>query len=337
MNLDILKDILHTEPTFRFRQAWKAIFQDLIEQWDENTTLPKQLRERLHSECPLEISAEMFGSQKSDSQKALITLEDNEKIETVLLNHRDKRHTLCVSTQVGCAMKCAFCATGKLGLKRNLTTSEIVDQVLLFARYMKKHTEDERIGNIVFMGMGEPFANYTNVMSAIRILNDKDAFNIGARHISISTSGVVDGIKKLASEDLPVNLAISLHAPNDALRSRLMPINKVHNIDKLMKAVGEYVNKKNRQVMFEYLMIDGVNDTQAHATELALFVKHPLYIVNLIRYNPTGVFEPSRPDAIRKFKNTLLRAGVKVTERHEFGQDIDAACGQLAGKRRGKD
>lgn len=334
MNLEKIKQTLSTEPSFRFRQAWKAVFQDFIEDWDENTTLPKALREKLNHECPLEILHELFGSRKSDSQKALLTLDDAEKIETVLLNHRDKRHTLCVSTQVGCAMKCAFCATGMLGFKRSLTVGEIISQVLLFARYMKKHTQDEHIGNIVFMGMGEPFANYDHVMSAIRLLNDADAFNIGARHISISTSGLIDGIKKLAAEDLQVNLAISLHAPNDALRSKLMPINKVHSIEKLMRAVEGYVKKKNRQVMFEYLMIDGVNDTEVHARELSALIQHPLYVVNLIRYNPTGVFRASRPDAIRKFKNILLRAGVKVTERHEFGQDIDAACGQLAGKGR---
>lgn len=333
MNLDKLKEVLKDEPKFRFKQAWQAIFVDLIEDWDENTTLPKALRERLKEECPLSIRTTVFDSNKTDTAKALIVLEDMSQIETVLMQHKDGRNTVCVSSQVGCPVGCAFCATGTLGLGRNLTVSEIVLQVIFFARHLKKNSkENPRITNIVYMGMGEPFMNYDNVMASIKLLNDKEAFNIGARHISISTSGVVTGIKKFAKEPLQLNLAISLHAPNNTLRSELMPINKRFSIDKVMQAVEEYKNDRGRQIMFEYLMMDGVNDKEEHARQLVELLGNDtsLYMVNLIRYNPTGKFRPSLPQNIKKFKNILMRSGIKTSERFAFGQDINAACGQLA-------
>ena len=222
-----------------------------------------------------------------------------------------------------------------MGYKRNLTVSEIVEQVLFWQRYL--HTDEEspdRVTNVVYMGMGEPFLNYDNVMESIRLINDPDGFNIGARHISVSTCGLIDEINKFAKEKMQINLAISLHAPNDKLRSELMPINRRYPLADLMDAVDQYVENRSRQVMFEYLMIDGVNDSEYHARELAELVNGPLYMVNLIRYNPTGRYKPSSAVAIRKFKNILLREGVKVTQRHSFGTDIDAACGQLAGKKK---
>ncbi|MFH1947571.1 MAG: 23S rRNA (adenine(2503)-C(2))-methyltransferase RlmN [Candidatus Magasanikbacteria bacterium] len=333
MNLETLKIILADQPKFRFKQAWKAVFVDLIGNWNDNTTLPKDLREALNEECPLEIDAEILGSEKSESIKALITLEDKQKIETVLLRHKDGRNTICLSSQVGCALGCLFCATGKMGFKRDLTVDEIISQVLLFSRYLKEKGSERKITNVVFMGMGEPFLNYDNVMEAIKILNDEESFNIGARHISVSTAGIVDGINKLANEKMQINLAISLHASNDKLRSELMPIARKYSIEQLMDAIENYVEKRNRQVMFEYLLIDGINDSEYHARELSRLMKNPLYVVNLIRYNPTGgKFKPATATSIRKFKNILLREGIKVTERHEFGQDIKAACGQLAGR-----
>lgn len=327
--------ILEGQPKFRFKQAWKAVFVDLINDWNDNTTLPKDLRGVLNSEFPLDIKAEIFDSEKSESIKALLTLEDGQKIETVLLRHKDGRNTICLSSQVGCALGCTFCATGKMGFKRHLTVGEIISQVLLFARYLKEKKSEKGITNVVFMGMGEPFLNFDNVMEAIKILNDKEAFNIGARHISVSTAGIVEGINNLAKEKMQINLAISLHAPNDKLRSELMPIARKYSLNQLFEAIENYVEKRGRQVMFEYLLIDGVNDSEYHAKELAQLMKHPLYIINLIRYNPTGgKFKPSTAASIRKFKNMLMRTGVKVTERHEFGQDIKAACGQLAGKKK---
>jgi len=331
MNLENLKIVLVNEPKFRFKQVYKAVFEDLIGNWSDNTTLPINLREKLNNECPLEINAEIFGSEKSETVKALITLEDDEKIETVLMKHEDGRATVCVSSQVGCAMGCSFCATGTMGLKRNLKTAEIVEQVLFWQRFLKtQKTKPKHITNVVYMGMGEPFLNYDNVIESIKMINDKDIFNIGARHISISTSGIIPTIEKFTKEKMQINLAISLHATNNKLRSELMPVNNQFPLKKLMEAVEKYVEIRSRQVMFEYLMIGGVNDTEYHAKELVELMKNPLYMVNLIRYNPTGKYKPSTSAAIRKFKNILLRAGVKVTQRHTFGTDIDAACGQLA-------
>ncbi|MFH1890898.1 MAG: 23S rRNA (adenine(2503)-C(2))-methyltransferase RlmN [Candidatus Kuenenbacteria bacterium] len=331
MNISNLKNILKTEPKYRLKQAKQAIFLDLIENWDDNSTLPKQLREILKQECPLEINAGVFISKNKKVIKAVITLEDKNKIETVLMKHQGNHNTVCVSTQVGCALGCKFCATGQMGFMRNLTVSEILEQVIFFARYLKRNKN--RISNIVFMGMGEPFLNYDNTMSAIRRLNSKEDFNIGARKISISTSGIIDGIKKIADENLQINLAISLHAPNDKLRNKIMPINKKYAIDKILSAVDQYILKTNRKVMFEYLLIKNVNDSRQCAEQLAIIMKKPLYMVNLIRCNYTDTtFQPSSKLALEKFKKILERKGINTTERREFGQDIKAACGQLAGK-----
>ena len=199
MNLENLKKALSGQPNFRFKQTHKAILVDLISDWNDNTTLPKPLREDLNKNCSLEIKSELFGSKTSETLKALITLEDDKKVETVLMKHEDGRATVCVSSQVGCPMKCSFCATGKMGYKRNLTVSEIVEQVLFWQRYL--HTDEEspdRVTNVVYMGMGEPFLNYDNVMESIRLINDPDGFNIGARHISVSTCGLIDEINKFA-------------------------------------------------------------------------------------------------------------------------------------------
>ncbi len=331
MNTTNLKNILKTQPKYRLKQAKQAIFLDLIESWDDNSTLPKGLRETLKEDCPLDIEAEVFVSRKKDVIKALITLEDKNKIETVLMKHKGNHNTICVSTQVGCALGCEFCATGQMGFKRNLTVSEILEQVIFFARYLKK--EQRKISNVVFMGMGEPFLNYDNTIQAIKRLNSKEDFNIGARKISISTSGIIDGINKLADENLQVNLAVSLHAPNDKLRDKMMPVNRKYTINKMLSAVDEYILKTNRKVMFEYLMIKDVNDSRNCAEQLTEIMKKPLYMINLIRYNKTGgKFQSSSRETLEKFKRILERKGVSVTERREFGQDINAACGQLAGK-----
>lgn len=330
MNIEKLKSVLQSESKFRFKQAWKAIFVDLITDWQENTTLPIGLREKLNTECPLAIKGEFFGSKTSDSAKALLTYADGAQVETVLMKHEGGRNTVCVSSQVGCPMACAFCATGKMGFKRNLTSDEIIDQVLFFGRLLKN--ENKKITNVVFMGMGEPFLNYDNVLTAIKILNDQSGFNLGARHFAISTCGVVEGIKKLADEELQINLAISLHAPEDKLRGELMPINKKYPLKIVLRAVDDYLKKKNRRVMFEYLLIKGVNDSILDAKKLVELMFKPLYIVNLIPYNPTGKFLPSDEKQIKQFMETLLRAGITTTRRHSFGGDIEAACGQLITK-----
>lgn len=325
------------ESSYRLKQIKKAVFVDLINDWEEATTLSKDLREELAKNFPI-FSLELLNlleSKNKDSIKAIFRLKDKNIIETVLMKHLE-RNTVCVSSQAGCAMNCGFCATGKMGLKRNLISEEILDQVLFFARHLRPSTsdvEEEEVSNVVFMGMGEPFLNYDNTIQAIRILNDKDGFNLGIRHISVSTCGIVLGIKKFTDENIQVNLAISLHAADDKIRSKLMPINNTYPLADLMKAVDDYVKKTNRKVMFEYLLIDGVNDKPEDALNLAKLMKNKLYHVNLIKYHDTkSGFKPSPKLKRDKFFDALKKLGVSVTFRVSFGEDILAACGQLAGK-----
>ena len=334
MNFKEITKILEKEPAFRLKQIKKAVFGDLAENWDQVTTLPLDLRHQLQEHSAIsELNAEkILTSEDKETIKVLFSTKDDSKIESVLMKHAGQRNTVCISSQVGCAVGCQFCATGELGFKRNLSDWEIVEQVLYFARLLKK--DGAKINNVVFMGMGEPFLNYENVLSAIKTLNDKDGFNLGARHISVSTTGIAEGIKKFTGEDLQVNLAISLHAPDNVLRSKLVPLNKKYPIEKVLAAVDEYIKKTRRKVMFEYIMIDGVNDGEKQALSLSKLLKKPLYFLNLISYNPTGhcEFKPSPGWKIKKFKEILEKAGVAVTQRHEFGKEIKGACGQLAGK-----
>lgn len=331
MNLIKLEEILKSEPSFRLKQALHAIFVDLIDDWDKATNFSMQLRDELNKNCFLYIKAEFFKSKKEDSLKALITLSDGLKIETVLLKHGDGHNTVCLSSQVGCPMGCLFCATGKMGFKRNLTVEEIIEQAVLFARLLKK--ENNQINNLVFMGMGEPFLNYDNVLEAIKILNNKNYFNIGARHISISTIGIIEGIKKLANQSLQINLAISLHAPNNELRTEIIPSNKKRPIEKIIDVINYYIDKTNRQVMIEYIMIKDFNDSIDCARQLIKLLKQindSLFFVNLISYNSTTDYKPSDSIKIKQFKEFLIKSGIKTTLRYRFGQDINAACGQLA-------
>ena len=327
MNLRNLDEILKEEPKYRRNQVKRALFQDLIEDWSEATNLPLTFREKLNEICPLSIRGKFFVSEDKNTLKVIIILKDDLKIESVLMRHIDGRNTVCVSSQVGCPLSCSFCATGKLGFKRNLEVFEITEQVLFFARYLKN--QKERVTNVVFMGMGEPFLNYENVMEAIRFLNDKEGLNIGARHISISTVGIVEGIEKLAKEGLEVNLAISLHSADDKLRSKMMPINRKYPVGKILAAVDNYIKKTRRKVMFEYIMIRGLNDSDEQAQKLAKLIKRPLSFVNLISYNPTGVFKPSSSERIKRFRQILEKEGIAVTQRYKFGRGIRAACGQL--------
>jgi 23S rRNA (adenine2503-C2)-methyltransferase len=337
MKLNLLKKILKDEPTYRLSQCQKAIFVDLIDDWQKAYNLPQNLREKLNQEYPLTIKGQIIQADDKYAIKALITLEDENKIETVLMKHKDKRNTVCVSSQVGCPLGCMFCATGQMGYKRNLLTGEIIQQVLFFSRVLKK--ENKKVTNIVFMGMGEPFLNYDNILSAINILNDKNYFNIGARHVSVSTIGIPEGIVKLANEKLQINLAISLHAPNDELRNQIIPLNKKYNIKAVLSAAKDYISQTNRQVMFEYIMIKDLNDQERHAKQLAELLAHlprKLYLINLILYNasdfPKKQFKPSTKKQIIIFKHVLGRNKINVTERFRLGRGIQAACGQLANK-----
>lgn len=327
-------------PKYRLRQIKKAVFCDLIDDWKSAAVLPDDLRDVLEKKIPIagiKIKNTM-ASKKQDAIKALFVLRDGYFIETVLMKHsviskngKTGRNTICVSSQAGCPMKCSFCGTGQIGFKRNLSEEEIIDQVLFFARMLKK--SGAKIDNIVFMGMGEPFLNYDNVIEAIKILNDKDGFNLGIRHISISTCGIIPAIKKFAKENLQCNLAISLHAADNKKRTIIMPVNEVHPLSDLMKAVGEYIKKTNRKVMFEYLLLDGFNDGIEDAEKLAKLMKNSLYHVNLIKYHSTGSgFKPSPLKKRRIFFDFLKKKGISVTFRVSFGEDILAACGQLAGK-----
>lgn len=320
------------EPAYRLAQAKRAFYVDLIPSWDGLTTWSKPLREAAVAAVPWNAlePVKTLEAPHGDTVKTLFACADGQKIEAVLMRHDDGRNTVCVSSQVGCAMACAFCATGTMGLKRNLTAIEIVEQVIYFARWLKP--KNERVTNLVLMGMGEPFHNYDNVMQALHILNDHDGFNLGARHMSISTCGIVPGILKLADEDLQVNLAISIHAGTDSVRNKFMPVNKAYPLTKLMPAIRTYMEKTNRKVMFEYLLLDGINDRMEDAEALAhlLGPDYRLVHVNVIKYHPTEAFDATGKQERIAFVHKLHELGVPATHRITFGEDIDAACGQLA-------
>jgi len=332
MNLEELKKFLkdNNEPEFRFKQIYQAKFFGLAENFGEITSLSKGLREKLNEKfsfSSLRVNT-LKESNNKKVYKVLFSLKDNELIESVLMLE-DERRTVCISSQVGCLMGCLFCATGDLGFKRNLKVEEIFDQVLFWASFLK----DKNLGkltNLVVMGMGEPFLNYDNVISALKILNDEKGFNFGQRRMSISTCGIVPGIEKFTAENCQVNLAISLHAPNDFLRSKIMPVNKKYSLQVLMPACFDYVNRTNRKLMFEYVMLKGFNDSQGQAKELADLLVHPLFHVNLIKYNYTNSkFGASDDRAIFFFQQELTKNGVSCTVRKSMGEEIWAGCGQL--------
>lgn len=329
MNILRINEILSDQPNYRWKQVEKAIYGDFISDWSEAIALPEGLRRQLAEVCPLDIKAEDSVSG-GDSRKALIVLEDEMKIEAVLMMHKGDRNTVCVSSQVGCPMGCTFCATGRLGFKRNLTADEIVEQVLYFARQLKK--ENKKVTNVVFMGMGEPMINYDNVMTAIRTMNSPSGFNLGARRMSVSTSGVPDGIRKFAREGLEVNLALSLHAPNNDLRCQIMPVSRRHSLESVMEALKEYVDLTHRKIMFEYIMIKDVTDGPEQAYELVKLLRGWLGYVNLINYNETDVYKSSTRERIDAFKKILEDGHITVVQRYTFGEDIDGACGQLAAR-----
>jgi len=336
MDLSNLEKVLANEPAYRVKQANEAVYKNFISDWSEATFFAKDLRDNLNKECPLKINADVLISKEKDSIKARITLKDGSQIEAVLMRHKDGRNTVCVSSQVGCPLGCFFCATGKMGFKRNLTSEEILEQVIFFSRYLKNITLSEvegsaiRVTNVTYMGMGEPFLNYESVLTSIRILNNKDYFNIGARSISVSTAGIIDGIKKFSEEGLQLNLAISLHAPNNELRKTLMPISKKYSLEDVLKSVDEYIKKTKRKVMFEYVLIDSINDSVGCAEQLSKLMKKKLYFLNLILYNATGIFKASKTKNVEKFKSVLEKNKIDFVQRYRFGDDIQAACGQFA-------
>jgi 23S rRNA (adenine2503-C2)-methyltransferase len=337
------------EAGFRAKQIYSWLYQHLVTDFAAMRNLPKALRERLAEEAcigPLVVRSEQH-SKDDRTRKILLELEDGKLVESVLmlyppLGESSERATVCVSSQAGCAFGCTFCATGQMGFDRHLSAGEIVAQVLYFARELRAAPWTARglpgskpidhITNIVLMGMGEPLHNYENVLQALRILNSPDGFHLGARHMTVSTVGLVPAIRKLSQEQLQVNLAISLHAPTDELRTTTMPINRKYPLKELLAACQDYIATTRRQVTFEYVLLAGINDTPAYAHKLGelLAPLHQFAHVNCIPVNATtAAYRPPDGQAIRAFRTILQEHGVSNTVRAERGDDIAAACGQL--------
>jgi 23S rRNA (adenine2503-C2)-methyltransferase len=327
LDRDGLAALLADQPAYRSNQVWRGL-HDGLRRPAEMTDLPPALRERLEGDLPPALSeVAVSASAGGETLKWLWETADGSRVETVLMYYRD-RSTVCVSSQAGCAMGCSFCATGQGGFTRHLSSGEIVEQVVAAARVARRG--GRRLTNVVFMGMGEPLANYDRVWGAVtRIHAD---LGLSARHLTISTVGVAPGIRRLAGEDLPVNLAVSLHAARDDLRDRLVPLNRRYPLGTLISACRHYLATKGRRLSFEWAMIDGVNDTDADADELARIARPLGAHVNLIPLNPTPGYPAvgSTAGRVASFADRLRAAGVNATIRRNRGTDIDAACGQLA-------
>jgi 23S rRNA (adenine2503-C2)-methyltransferase len=318
------------EPAYRARQLWAWIWRRLATDYWEMTDLPKALRARLASELPLTLPrpGALQLDAEEGTEKVLLRYSDGQAVEVVLMRQPPRR-TICISTQVGCPVGCAFCATGRMGFIRNLTAGEIAAQVLHYARILAR--SGERVTNVVVMGMGEPLLNYDATLKAIRNLNDPHGFALGARRFTVSTVGVVPGIYRLAEEGLQVKLAISLHAPRDELRLKLVPLADRWPIAEIMRAADAYVKATGRRVSYEYVLLSGVNDSPREARELARLLSGRLAHVNLIPFNPApGIpFERPREARVEAFRRELLRRGIEVTVRRSRGVRIRAGCGQL--------
>jgi 23S rRNA (adenine2503-C2)-methyltransferase len=331
-----LKEFLTSwgEPSYRANQIWGWLYRALATDFQEMTNLPKCLRGRLAEATLLQTMKPLEERVSADglTRKVLFALRDDQTIESVLM-HYERRRTACISTQVGCALGCVFCATGQSGLVRNLTAGEIVEQVLYFARSLK--SEGERITNVVFMGMGEPLANYEATWQAIETLTHDDGFNLGARRITVSTVGLEPGIRRMAGEGKQIGLAVSLHAATDELRDELVPINRRYPLTQLMAACRHYVERTGRRISFEYALINGINDSPEQARQLAHLVDGLLCHLNLIPLNPVpeSPYQPSSQDRILSFQAELNRSKVSNTLRVERGADIRAGCGQLRSQR----
>lgn len=313
------------EKKFKALQVYDWLYKKRVKTFDEMTNIKKDVINKLKEDFTLEKPEIIKIQNGKDVHKYLFNLKDNEKIEAVLMNH-DYGNSLCISTEVGCNMGCAFCESGRLKKRRDLTPDEMVSQILLIEEDQKI-----RISHIVLMGIGEPFDNYDNVMKFIDIINDDNGIAIGARHITISTCGIVPKIRKFTQEKRQINLAISLHAPNDELRSKLMNINKAYPIKEVIDSVKDYLKVNNRKVTFEYIMLKDVNDRENHAKELSKLLKGLNCYVNLIPYNETShtKFKKSSNAAVMKFYDILKKNNINVTVRREFGSEVEAACGQL--------
>ncbi len=334
LDLPALTELLLSwdEPSYRAKQIWQGLYQRFWNTPDQFTSLPKSLREKLSANLRWDALTPDLKLASSDNQtiKTLFKLHDGKVIEAVLMRY-DRRRTLCISTQAGCAMGCVFCATGQMGFKRHLSSGEIAAQVMYYARLLNE--QNERVTNVVLMGMGEPFHNYDNTMAAIDRLNDTDGYAFGARRFTISTVGLVPSIRRFADETRQVNLAVSLHAADDKTRGDMMPVNKRYPIAEVIEACRYYVTKTGRRITFEWALIHGVNDTPETARKLASLLKGLNCHVNAIPLNPTTGYHGKATDRQRaeNFKETLEQAGIPCTIRMRRGIDIAAGCGQLAG------
>jgi 23S rRNA (adenine2503-C2)-methyltransferase len=320
------------EPPYRAVQVWQGLYRHLYGSPDDFTNLPKPLREQMAHEFDFVglRPVQFVDSQDGQTRKTLFKLPDGNLIEAVLMRYH-RRQTLCISSQAGCAMGCVFCATGQMGFKSHLSSGQIVEQVLYYARLLK--ADGLSVTNVVVMGMGEPFHNYESTMRAIDRLNDAQGFNLGARRFTVSTVGLVPMIRRFADEHRQVNLAVSLHAADDSLRLGMMPITKKYSIGEILEACHYYVEKTRRRVTFEWALIQGVNDTPAEALLLARRLHGLLCHVNAIPLNPTRGFsgQAATRERSKAFKATLEAAGIPCTVRLRRGIDIQAGCGQLAG------
>lgn len=333
--------VAHGHKEFRYAQIENALYKNFITDFLVMETLPKEVRELLHANCfvrSLKVHSAVT-SENGQTTKFLFKTHDEKMIEAVIMRHLSGRNTLCVSSQAGCPMACTFCATGKLGLIRNLTFPEILEQAM--EAMILLNTEGKRLRNIVYMGMGEPFLNYEAVKTSIEALISQKKFDISSRRVTVSTCGIIPGIEKFGVDFPQTSLAVSLHAPNDSARARIMPVENTYPIDELMKSLDRYTEKTNKRVFYEYIMISGITDRIEYASELARLLTGRLAHVNFIPYNPgegimgTGML-PTSKLIISKFQKELEKVGIPSTVRHTMGDDIDAACGQLALKENGE-
>ena len=328
----------HGQKKFRAQQVWDWLFKHRVSDWSQMKNVNKECLALLQEHFSLQTLTEAQRQVAADGTiKYLFQLADGHFIETVLMRH-NYGLSVCVTTQVGCNIGCSFCASGLLAKTRDLSSGEIVEQVVKVQQDLDRHEPGGRVSHIVVMGIGEPFDNYENVLDFLRIVNAPQGLAVGARHITVSTSGIVPKIYEFADFNLQVNLAVSLHAPNNDLRTRIMKINKAYPLEEVMKACRYYVEKTNRRITFEYILLREVNDQPEHALKLARLLQplRPLVYVNLIPYNPVSEHEQyqrSRPEAIKTFAETLKANGINCGVRREHGTDIDAACGQLRSKR----
>ena len=317
-------------------QILRWLYQHRVESFDDMTNLSISLRETLKKSFKITLPTIIQKQVSNDGTiKFLLELSDHNRIETVIMRYT-YGNAICVSSQVGCNMGCSFCASGLLKKKRDLEVHEMVGQVLIAQKELD--ATQERVSHVVVMGIGEPFDNYNNVMNFIYVINEAKGLAIGARHISVSTSGLIPKIKTLSEEKLQINLAVSLHAPNDIIRNKIMKVNHVYPMQELKEALIEYEKKTNRRVTFEYLLLDGINDSTENALELANYLKGTCCYVNLIPYNRVSEnsYQRSHEKNINNFYNVLKNQKINVTIRREFGNDIEAACGQLRAKSEGK-